>query len=60
MRIAAKNRLDQNNGGIWTSKESIYLEYDSNTGRLYFPDGTFWKFDCTSAGIPTLMPSASA
>src|SRR5258708_31521851 len=46
----AEYRLDQNNGGIWTSKESIYLEYDSNAGRLYFPDGTFWKFDCTSAG----------
>ena len=46
----AEYRLDQNNGGVWTSKESIYLEYDSNTGRLYFPDGTFWVFGSTSSG----------
>jgi hypothetical protein len=46
----AEYRLDQNNGGVWTSKESIYLEYDSNAGRLYFPDGAFWVFGSTSAG----------
>jgi hypothetical protein len=47
----AEYRLTQVDGnGIWNSNESIYLEYDSNTGRLYFPDGTFWVFGCISAG----------
>ena len=31
-----------NNGGVWKSSETIYVSYDSNTQRLYFPDGTFW------------------
>ncbi len=46
----AEYRLDVNTNGIWTSRESIYVEYDSNAGRLYFPDGTFWAFGCTSGG----------
>jgi hypothetical protein len=46
----AEYRLDVNNSGIWTSRESIYVEYDSNAGRLYFPDGTFWTFNCTAGG----------
>ena len=52
-----------NTNGVWTSREGIYLEYDSNTRRLYFPDGSFWVFDCLSSGkeedagalYPTLM-----
>ena len=46
----AQYRLDQNNNGVWSSKESIYVYYDSNTGYLHFTDGSFWTFGCTSAG----------
>ena len=59
----AEYRLDQNNGNVWTSIEGIYVSYDANVGRLYFTDGSFWVFGCTSAGTeedsgamyPTLM-----
>jgi len=60
----AEYRLDQNDGsGVWTSKEGIYLSFDSNTGRLYFTDGSFWTFGSISGGseqdagvmYPTLM-----
>ncbi len=59
----AEYRLDQHNGSIWSSTEAIYVEYDETTGRLYFPDGSFWKFDCIAGGsepdagtrYPTLM-----
>jgi YD repeat-containing protein len=59
----AEYRLDQNNNGVWTSKESIYVTFDSNAGRLYFNDGSFWVFGSQSAGAeqdagtlyPTLM-----
>jgi len=61
----AEYRLDTNlnNAGVWTSKEGIYLSFDSNTGRLYFTDGSFWTFGSTSAATeqdagtmyPTLM-----
>src|SRR5260370_40347216 len=40
----AEYRLDQNNGGIWTSTESIYVGNDSNPGTPNFPDGPFWEF----------------
>jgi len=46
----AEYRLDVNNGGVWTSREGIYLELDTNSGILYFPDGTKWAFACTSGG----------
>ncbi len=46
----ANYRLDQNSNGIWTSKESVYMSYDSNAQRLYFNNGTYWIFGCTSAG----------
>jgi RHS repeat-associated protein len=47
----AQYRLSINNGGIWSSPESVYLEYDSNVspGRLYFRNGQFWVMGCTSA-----------
>src|SRR5271165_6872857 len=59
----AQYHLNVNTSGIWSSKESIYVWYDSNAGRLYFRDGSFWVFGCTSAGTeqdagtmyPTLM-----
>src|ERR1051326_5440879 len=46
----AEYRLDVNNGGVWTSRESIYPELDTTSGILYFPDGTKWAFACTSGG----------
>jgi YD repeat-containing protein len=46
----AEYRLDQNNGGVWSSKEGIYVYFDSFTGRLYFKDGSFWVMGCVSAG----------
>ena len=57
----ATYRLDQNNNGIWTSKESIYVTYDSNTQRLHFNNGSFWVLGCASAGTEqdagTLYPT---
>ncbi|MCI0424094.1 MAG: hypothetical protein L0312_33605 [Acidobacteria bacterium] len=32
------------------AKHSICLSYDGNQQRLYFPDGSFWAFDCVSLG----------
>jgi RHS repeat-associated protein len=63
----AQYRLDQNNNGVWTSKESIYVSYDSSSGRLYFNDGSFWVFGSQSAGTeedggtfyPTLMQDSN-
>jgi hypothetical protein len=46
----AEYRLDVNTNGVWTSKDSIYVSYDSNTNRVYFNDGSFWAMGCTSAG----------
>jgi RHS repeat-associated protein len=59
----AEYRLDHNTNGIWASAEGVYLTYDANAGRLYFPDGKFWVFGSASAGTeqdsgtlyPTLM-----
>ena len=63
----AEYRLDQNSGGIWSSKESIYLYYDASTLTLHFRDGSFWYFGCLSASTeadsgvmyPTLMEDAN-
>jgi len=48
-------------GGKWRSKESIYIEYDPATRRLYFPSGVYWEFDCLTVGteseIGTLYPT---
>jgi hypothetical protein len=46
----AEYRLSINTNGVWTSNESIYVSYDSNTNRLYFPDGSFWVMGATSGG----------
>ncbi|HEY3416854.1 MAG TPA: hypothetical protein VGM23_08225, partial [Armatimonadota bacterium] len=59
----AEYRLDINNSGIWTSRDSIYLSYDAARNRLYFPDGSYWVFGAYSSGVeddagtryPTLM-----
>ena len=47
----AEYRLDQNNGGIWSSQQGIYVFLDSNVGpTLHFPDGSFWTLGDLSAG----------
>ncbi|HLG96093.1 MAG TPA: RHS repeat-associated core domain-containing protein [Bryobacteraceae bacterium] len=46
----AEYRLNVNNGGVWSSQEGIYVYYDSNAGRLYFRDGSFWVMGSLSAG----------
>ncbi|HYL35376.1 MAG TPA: hypothetical protein VEV17_05650, partial [Bryobacteraceae bacterium] len=46
----AEYRLDQNNGGVWSSKEGIYVYYDSSTGLLHFRDGSFWVLGSLSSG----------
>ncbi len=45
----ATYRLDQNNGGVWSSKESAYVWYDAAAQKLYFRNGTFWTFNCVSS-----------
>jgi len=59
----AEYKLDTNTNGIWTSSQGIYLTYDGANQLLYFPDGSFWKMGCASAGTepdagtryPTIM-----
>ena len=46
----AEYRLNQNNSGVWSSSESLYVWYDSNANILHFRDGSFWIMGCTSAG----------
>ena len=46
----AQYTLNVNNGGVWSSTQSVYLWYDSNAQILHFKDGTFWVMGCTSAG----------
>jgi hypothetical protein len=57
----AEYDLDVNNGGVWSSRAGIFVEYDSTAKRLYFQGGTFWEFDCTANGTEadagTLYPT---
>jgi hypothetical protein len=46
----AQYRLSVNTGGVWSSTEGSYTQYDSNTNRLYFPDGSFWVMGAISGG----------
>jgi hypothetical protein len=46
----AEYNLNVNTNGVWTSQESIYVYYDTNSARLYFRDGSYWTFGCISAG----------
>jgi RHS repeat-associated protein len=63
----ANYRLDQNNNGVWTSKESVYVSYDSNRQRLEFNNGSHWIMGCISAGLeqdagtmyPTLLEDSN-
>jgi len=42
-------RLDQNNSGVWSSKQSVYVWFDSNLNVLHFRDGSFWYMGCVAA-----------
>ena len=57
----ATYRLDQNNGGVWTSLDSTYVAFNANNDYLYFPDGSFWLMNVTSVSSEqdagTLYPS---
>lgn len=44
-------RLDQNNNGIWTSKDSTYVSFNAESDFLYFNDGTHWAMWNTSGGL---------
>ena len=46
----AEYRLDQNNGGVWTSIQGTYANFDANANVLHFNDGSFWTLGCQSAG----------
>jgi hypothetical protein len=35
---------------VWSSSESVYIWYDTNTNLLHFRNGTFWLMGCASAG----------
>ncbi len=45
----AQYAIDQQNGSVWSSLQSIYVWYDSNKNTLYFRDGSFWYMGVTSA-----------
>jgi hypothetical protein len=57
----AEYRLDQNTGGVWTSKDAIYISYEAATNKLWFNDGGFWLMNVESSGSEddagTLYPS---
>jgi hypothetical protein len=63
----ASYRLNVNNGGVWSSLESVFIWLDTtvNPYKLHFRDGTFWVMGCTSASgeqdagslYPTTMES---
>ncbi|MBI4876356.1 MAG: hypothetical protein HY822_17100 [Acidobacteria bacterium] len=38
----AEYRLDVNEGGVWRSRQGVYVFYDANTARLNSPDGSHW------------------
>ena len=58
----AQYKLDQNNNGLWTSRDGTYATYNSSNQRLYFPDGSFWAMTVTAAAgeqdAGTLYPSS--
>ena len=47
----AEYTLNINNGGVWTSSESIFVYYNAAANVLYFRDGTQWYMNATSGGI---------
>lgn len=63
----AEYRLTNNNNGVWTSNDGIYVTFDSSTRKLWFNDGSFWQMGSESAGTeedsgtlyPTLMEDSN-
>jgi hypothetical protein len=57
----AEYRLDQNNGGVWTSLDSTHAAFNANNDYLCFPDGSFWLMNVTSVSSEqdagTMYPS---
>jgi len=54
----AEYKLDVNESGVWRTREGVYLRYDSNTGRLNFPDGSYWILSSVAAsGEATPAPA---
>ncbi len=59
----AEYRLDQNTGTVWSSRQGIYVWFDSVTNVLHFKDGTSWVMGAISGGAepdagtmyPTIM-----
>ena len=53
--------LSVNTNGVWTSRQGVYVSYDYNAAKLYFPDGSFWFMGTQSGGneqdAGTLYPS---
>ena len=49
--------LRVNTNGIRTSKEGIYISYDPNGQKLYFPDGTVWTMGVFRLAV--LLPRSS-
>jgi hypothetical protein len=46
----AQYHLNQNSGSVWSSTESAFVWYDTNTNLLHFRNGTFWLMGAASAG----------
>ena len=44
----AEYKLDVNTGGVWSSKEGIYVSFNTSTNRLEFSDGSTWLMDCVA------------
>jgi hypothetical protein len=43
---------DGSNRKVWrTTKDSVYMRYEEDSNRLYFPDGSFWLMDVVAAGL---------
>lgn len=57
----AEYRLDQNSGGVWSSKQGVYVWFDANLNTLHFRDGTFWIMGTVTGGAEadagTLYPT---
>ncbi len=45
----AEYSLSVNTGNVWTSQEGVYVSFDANADRLYFPDGSYWLMGSTSS-----------
>ena len=63
----AEYRLDARPDGTWASSQGAYVNFNPLTGRLYFPDGSFWLMGAVSSGneedagtyYPTVMQDSN-